>query len=731
MPHLYCLRDPAVLWLHVVSDLLTAVAYFAIPLVLFQVVHKRDELLFRRVAALFVAFIAACGTTHLLAVWTIWQPMYRLEGVVKAITAIVSIATAIVLLRLRAQILNLPSISELKKEIVERRRAEEATRLESEKYRSIVESVEEYALSTIDADGEVLTWNLGAERLKGYAAKEIVGRNFSCLFTKEDIAKRLPQEILSVAAETGRFEGEGWRIRKDRSRFWARVILRPMRDAAGAVKGFSKITHDLSESKAKEARYQAILDAAPDAILIVNRQGRIDFASAQMEKLFGYSCSEIVGASVDTLVPLRFRGTHGGHRHGFFNAPRTREMGIGRELFGLRKDGSEFSIEISLSPLETKDGTVALAAIRDVTERKKAETRFRALLESAPDSMVIVNSDGFIELANQQTEKLFGYSNMELVGQPVDVLVPLNLRHGHGEHRGRFFSAPKPRSMGAGLDLMALRKDGTQFPVEISLSPLEGPNGVLVTAAIRDVTDRREAARQLVEKLAELSHSNEQLEQFAYIASHDLLEPLRMIASYTQLLAKRYKGRLDPDADEFIGFAVDGTRRMKKLIEDLLLYSRTGKGLPPVREFPSGDAFQSALKNLGAAIEESHATITSDILPTIVAGESVMVQIFQNLIGNAIKYRGKLVPLIHASAHKGDKEWIFCVTDNGIGIDAQYFDRIFLIFQRLHGHDEYEGTGVGLAICKRILQQQGGRIWVESDPGRGSKFFFALPMRQA
>lgn len=730
MPHLYCLRgDPGVLWLQVVSDLAIAVAYYAIPFVLLRVVLKRKEVLFRRVAVLFVLFIAACGTTHLLGIWTIWHPMYRLEGVVKAATAVLSVVTALVLVRLRPQIMQLPSMAEIEKEIEERRRAETVAVANEERLRLFGESVEDYAIYMLDVNGVVRTWNKGSERIKGYTAAEIVGRHFSCFYTAEDRSKKLPEEALRAAVEDGGHESVGWRVRKDGSRFWAKIMLRPMRDASGTLRGFSKVTRDLTESQEMESKYRMLLEAAPDAILIVNRMGRIDFVNRRMEELFGYQRAEIVGKSVDLLVPERFRAAHGGHRSGFFHAPVSRQMGAGRELSGLRKDGSEFSVEVSLSPLETSEGPVALAAVRDVTERKKAETRFRDLLESAPDAMVIVNSEGFIELANLQTEKLFGYSRSELVGQSVDILAPLNLRGAHAGNRAHYFERPKKREMGANLDLMALRKDGTEFPVEISLSPLEGPEGISVTAAIRDISERKLAAQQLAEKMAELRHSNEALEQFAHIASHDLQEPLRMVASYTQLLSKRYKGRLDADADEFIGYAVDGTQRMKRLIEDLLLYSRAGKGAPPSIEFSGEAALQQAINNLSFAIRDSQATVIHDSLPRVVGVESGIVQVLQNLIGNAIKYCGDRIPQVHISAALLGGEWVFSVADNGIGIDPKYFDRIFVIFQRLHGREEYQGTGIGLAICKRILHQQGGRIWVESEPDKGSVFHFSLPKR--
>jgi PAS domain S-box-containing protein len=343
--------------------------------------------------------------------------------------------------------------------------------------------------------------------------------------------------------------------------------------------------------------------------------------------------------------------------------------------------------------------------------------------------MVISDREGIIELANRQAERIFGYSREEMVGQSVGILIPQELHSDYGRDEEAFLSGDHGRTMGAGLDLRARRKDGSEFPVEISFSPLEGPSGISMTAAIRDITERKLVAQQLAEKMAELRQSNEALEQFAHIASHDLQEPLRMVASYTQLLAKRYTGRLDADADEFIHFAVDGTQRMKRLIEDLLLYSRAGRGGPAATEVRGEDAVQEAVGNLRAAIGDSGAQVTCEALPVVSVVELHLVQIFQNLIGNAIKYRGDRVPRIHIAAREGESEWVFSVADNGIGIEPKYFDRVFVIFQRLHGRGEYEGTGIGLAICKRILHQQGGRIWVESEPGVGSTFYFALPMR--
>ena len=259
------------------------------------------------------------------------------------------------------------------------------------------------------------------------------------------------------------------------------------------------------------------------------------------------------------------------------------------------------------------------------------------------------------------------------------------------------------------------------------LSPLEGSGEILVTAAIRDISARKDAEAQLLSKVAELKRSNEELEQFAYIASHDLQEPLRMVASYTQLLARRYKGKLDADADAFIDFAVDGAKRMQRLIQDLLAFSRVGTKGKLLIDTSSETALGEALVNLRGAIEDGDAVVTHDSLPDVVADQAQLIQLFQNLVGNAIKYHGTVLPQVHVSATKSDGRWMFSVRDNGLGIEERYFERIFGMFQRLHKREEFEGTGIGLAICRKIVERHGGQITVESHPGAGSIFRFTLP----
>jgi PAS domain S-box-containing protein len=514
--------------------------------------------------------------------------------------------------------------------------------------------------------------------------------------------------------------------------FLSRAV--PVRDEEGKVTRWFGTNTDISESKQSDAKYRGLLEAAPDAMVVVNVAGEIVLVNVQAEVQFGYRRNELVGQRIKNIIPKGFaeRIIADGTRSAA--EALAQQIGTGIELIGRRKDGAEFPIEIMLSPLESPEGILVTAAIRDISARKGAEKhlaqmegRYRGLLEAAPDAMVVVNVAGQIVLLNVRAEKEFGYRRDELLGQPVKNIIAEGFAERLLADGLRSVDDALAQKIGTGIELTARRKDGSLFPIEMMLSPLESSEGVLVTAAIRDISTRKKAEANLLRKIEELNRSNEELGQFAYIASHDLQEPLRMVASYTQLLSRRYKGKLDTEADEYIDFAVDGANRMQRLIQDLLAFSRVGTKGRDLRETSGDEALRVALRNLRTAITDSHAVVTHDPMPLVLADEIQLTQLFQNLIGNAIKYQNAGTPRVHVSvARNGEGKWVFSVKDNGLGIAPQYFEKIFGMFQRLHKRDEFAGTGIGLAICKKIAERHGTTISVESEPGQGATFRFAL-----
>jgi PAS domain S-box-containing protein len=348
-----------------------------------------------------------------------------------------------------------------------------------------------------------------------------------------------------------------------------------------------------------------------------------------------------------------------------------------------------------------------------------------AIIDSSADAIYSRDLEGVITTWNRSSERLFGYSQEEAVGRPLSFLIPPERSAEEHEIRARIMRGERVEHSRTAR----LHKDGRLVEVSLTASAIRDSVGRIIglSAIARDVSEQLRYEEIVTRQEEELRRSNQELERFAYVASHDLQEPLRTITSFVQLLARRYQGRLDPEADEFIAYIVDGAGRMKQLIQDLLAYSRVETGSGRVRRVSLEALFRDVLASLRTGLDEAGATVTHGPLPEVMGDELQLEQLLQNLVANAVKFRGAAPPRIHLEAEQLPGAWRISVRDNGIGIAPQYFDRIFVIFQRLHNRAEYGGTGIGLALCKKIVERHGGRIWVESRPGEGATFFFTLP----
>jgi PAS domain S-box-containing protein len=626
------------------------------------------------------------------------------------------------------------------RDITERKLAEEALRDSEERYRLIVENTDDVIMLSLP-DGKICYLSPACNRVLGHSPGDLLGKKLWVVHP--DDSQRV-SKAYSRATKHGRRLSLEYRIQtgdgetKWVSHSWAPVVKQ------GKLRLVVSIIRDISERmwaeealRESERRYRLLAGNITDVIACTDMNMRPTYMSPSIERLSGYSVEESMArTATESLTPASLEAAANALATGMSLADEDKAERFTAhplELEFYRKDGSTVWVEAKVSFLRDAKGrpTEVLMVLRDVMERKRAfdalsesEQKYSALVEQARDGVIIIQ-DGLCRFVNQALADMGGYAVDELLDTPfLDRVSP--------ESRDMIAQRYAARLAGEEVDPVyeakLLRKEGSVFDAEISAGRIHYCGSPADMAIIRDVSERKSSEERLSRVMADLERSNTDLEQFAYVASHDLQEPLRMVASFVQLLGRRYQGQLDTEADEIIGYAVDGAHRMQRLVNDLLTYSRVGTHGKAFETTDCEAVVDQALANLRLAIEEGGAVVVREALPTVNADAWQLVQLFQNLIGNAIKFRGDEAPQIHISAAQREDGWVFSVRDNGIGIAPESFERIFVIFQRLHGRAEYAGTGIGLAVCKKIVERHGGRIWVESEPGAGTAFCFTLPV---
>ncbi|GIX24011.1 MAG: hypothetical protein KatS3mg122_1242 [Caldimonas sp.] len=595
------------------------------------------------------------------------------------------------------------------------------------------------AVMLLSPDGRVCELNATAQQLFGYDPAEAAGVLLSDLIAPAGQADAVAQS-LARARDAGVVVEEVERRRRDGSLVSVSASTKAVLDPQGRLQCYlctmKDVTHlkVLRQAQWIESRYRTVLEFVPDAIVIANASGCIVYANTQAERMFGYASRQWLGLPVEQLLPERLRAAHAAHRGRYAQAPRARTMGAGLELLGQRRDGREFPVEISLSPMVSDEGVLIVSAVRDLSEReelrRRADRKFKDLLESAPDAMVIVDAHGRIVLINSQTERLFGWSRTELLGQSIEILVPSRLRGVHPDHRARFMSNPKVRSMGAGLALAGLRKDGSEFPVEISLSPIETEDGLVISAAIRDATERKRIE-------ASLHEANRLKSEFLANMSHELRTPLNGVLGFSELLIDELAGPLNAKQREYVQDILNCGRHLLQLINDVLDLSKIEAGKMDLRPevFQVEEALQEVCTIINAQARKKSMqvqTLLPAALPPVRLDRQKFKQILFNLLSNAVKFTdsGGHIGVRMEVSSQPPLHWLkLSVSDTGIGIAPQDLGHLFEAFRQLDGglSRRYEGTGLGLALTRKLVELHGGRIEVQSTPGQGSTFTVWLP----
>lgn len=594
---------------------------------------------------------------------------------------------------------------------------------------------------TIDHLGNIETFNKACERIFGYTAAEVIGKNVNVLMPEpyhrqhngylrnyQDTGKK---KIIGIGREV---EGK----RKDGSTFPLDLSISEVQ--LNDRKIYSGIVRDITERKTAERELKdmaenlsAVMNTVADGIVTIDRTGTIQTFNRAAENIFGYTASEVIGRNVNILMPEPYHTEHDGYIHNYLTTGQAKVIGLGRQVEARKKDGSTFPMELSISEMAVSSGRMFVGIIRDITALKTSEfnlkgseARYSAILESTVDGIITIDEQGKIETFNKACENIFGYTAQEVIGKNVRTLMPPPYHDEHDGYLQNYRDTNHRKIIGIGREVEGRKKDGSTFPLDLAVSEVKVGSKRSFTGIIRDITERKKAEsrqQQFIEKIAE---SNEDLERFAYVCSHDLQEPLRMVRSYTQKMEMYFRDKpMDEKVTKYLHYIVDGAARAQNLISDILSYSRMDFehkqeviDLNEILSFAKG--------NVMTLIEEKGVSIKSGNLPKVTGNRVLMIQLFQNLISNAIKYC-KATPEVIISSQQSGHYWQIAIEDNGIGISSEYYTKVFAIFERLHKKSEYSGTGIGLAICKKIVERHGGKIWVESEEGKGSTFFFTLP----
>jgi PAS domain S-box-containing protein len=603
-----------------------------------------------------------------------------------------------------------------------------------ESYRLLVDSVKDYAIFMLDPAGRVASWNPGAERLKGYRADEVIGKHFSIFYPPEALQRGLPETELRIAGAEGRFEDEGWRVRKDGRQFWANVVVSALCDENGTLLGFSKMTRDTNGRKAGERRFRDLLESAPDAIVIVDREGAIVVVNTQTEQIFGYARAELIGQKIERLMPERFRGRHPGHREGFLAHPKLRSMGSGLDLFGLRKDGSEFPVEISLSPLETEEGTLVMSAIRDITDRRRTQEALRdqaRLLDLANEAILVRNLDDRITFWSQGAERLYGWSKEEALNK-----IARELLHTEFPSALDAIQESLSRTDFWSGELKHQRKDGSLLLSEsrwaLQRDAKGLPKAVMETNA--DITLRKQAEMEVrrARDLAEAANSLKS--EFMANMSHELRTPLNGIIGFAEFLVDEKRGPLNARQKEYLNDILNSGRHLLQLINDVLDLAKVEAGkieFHPER-FQIKDAIREVCSVSAGTAQQKDIRVDVSVAPEL-AGVTLdplrFKQVVYNLLSNALKFTDNGGRVEIRCAGNGLDDFTLLVQDSGIGIKPENLCRLFKEFEQIDQGSgrRYQGTGLGLALTRKIVEMQGGRISVASEFGKGTTFTVVLP----